>query len=135
VEMNMIMEILWIQNVILYKVKSNEEIETFVYKHIFVIKSLLSLALQETQCHRHFWTCRKKKYFECRVHHPLSPMHTIRILGLFQMNGHINLSKTFIEKKYKHFFETWKEMGMGNDSSFDDFLNIFKLNGKYIFLF
>jgi hypothetical protein len=95
-----------------------------------VIKLLLSLALQETQCHQHFWTCRKKKYCECRVHYPLSSMHTIRILGLFQMNWHINLSKTFIENKYKHFFETKKEMGMGNDSSFDDFLNIFKLNGK-----
>ncbi len=46
--------ILWIQNVLLYKVKSNEEIGTFVYKYIFVIKSLLSLALQETQCHQHF---------------------------------------------------------------------------------
>ncbi len=36
-------------------------------------------------------------------------MHTIRILGLLQMNGHVNLSKTFIEKKYKHFLKLKKK--------------------------
>jgi hypothetical protein len=52
--------ILWIKNVPMYTMHTNEKIEQFINMHISCDVSLLRNALQNAQQHQHTRTCKKK---------------------------------------------------------------------------
>lgn len=118
--------VIWVKNAPQFRNNSNKEIESFVDKYISSDKSLLPVALQEAQTHKHSRTCKKKGHSICRFHYPLPPMNRTMVL---EPLGETNVSKlSLLKNKAKEIFTYLQNVEAGSEVEFDEFISKFQID-------
>jgi hypothetical protein len=118
--------LIWIKNAPNFKTHSAKDIEQFMEKYITTNKALLPTELQQAQTHKHSRTCRKKGHAICRFHYPLPPIKQTMVPEPLEHMEASTLS--FLKNKAKEIFIYLKDLEIGIEMEFTDFLNKFRIS-------